>query len=223
MASFPIVPSKTAMLFFDVLNIYMHSEDLEKHGEGGKRGVIFREHVEALAASGIVGRMQKMHRACRDAGIAIVHAQGDHRADGKDFWPHVVDDQPWYRGESPRQTERPALTSGSWGAEIIPELPVEPADYIIKKHRISAFFQTHLELSLRTAGINTILLSGGVVETGIASMAYSARDHDYSLVILRDACFALRPEVHTVFMDKVFPFFTRVMTVDQAIAQIQRT
>jgi nicotinamidase-related amidase len=75
-------------------------------------------------------------------------------------------------------------------------------------------------LSLRTAGINTIILAGGSTEIGIASTAYSARDFNYSLIILRDACRSGRPGMDDFWMDKVFPSFARVMTVDQAIAKI---
>ena len=101
----------------------------------------------------------------------------------------------------------------------MPELEPQPGDYIIEKHRWSTFYQTHLELSLRTAGIDTIMIAGGSTEVGVASTAYSARDRDFNLIILRDACRSGRPEVNDFFMDKVFPIFARVMTADQAIAQ----
>jgi nicotinamidase-related amidase len=110
--------------------------------------------------------------------------------------------------------------SGSWYAEIVPELAPQPEDYVIKKHRWSMFYQTHLELSLRTAEIDTIMLAGGSTEVGIASTAYSARDHNYSLIILRDACRSARPGMDDFWMNQVFPHFARVMTVDQAIARI---
>jgi len=92
---------------------------------------------------------------------------------------------------------------------------------VIKKHRWSTFFQTHLELSLRTAGIDTIMIAGGSTEIGVASTAYSARDLDFNLIILSDGCRSGRPGVNEFFMEKVFPVFARVMTVDEAIATIQ--
>ena len=99
------------------------------------------------------------------------------------------------------------FTSGVPHAEIIPETAPRTGDYVIKKHRWSAFFQTHLELSLRTAGIDTILLAGGALEIGIASTAYAARDLDYNQVILKDACTALSPSGYAFFMDEVMPRF----------------
>jgi nicotinamidase-related amidase len=62
------------------------------------------------------------------------------------------------------------------------------------------------------------MLAGGATHIGIASTAYSARDRDFNLIILRDACNAGRPGVNEFFMDEVFPVFARVLTVDQALA-----
>jgi nicotinamidase-related amidase len=205
--TYPIIPEKTAMLFFDCLNIYLHPEDAER--------------AAAVQASGQIRAMQRIYKACREAGIVLFYGQADHRADGKDFWPHVVDQGYTGKpGEAARLTTAPGVVGGSWGAEIIAELPPEPQDYVIKKHRWSTFFQTHMELSLRTAGIDTLMLAGGSTEIGIASTAYSARDMNIHQIILRDACRSGRPGMDDFLMEKVFPGFCRVMTVDEAIAQI---
>lgn len=209
MAEFPIVPSKTGMIFFDTLNIYLHPDDPQRRAE--------------IEASGVIPRMVRMAEACRQAGIAIFYPAADHRPDHRDFAPQVVDQG--YRGSPtgrPFLAGPPAVTGGTKEAEIIPELAPQPGDYIIKKHRWSSFFQTHLELSLRTAGIDTLMIAGGAVEIGVASTAYAARDLDYHLIILRDICTSGKPAVAEMFMTQVFPIFARVMTVDEAIAQIQR-
>ena len=208
MPDFPIVPSKTGMLFFDTLNVYLHPEDPARQA--------------AIDAEGVIPRLVKMNRACRDAGIAIFYGQADHRADGRDFAPQIVglgyDGKP---GEPPRVTTRPAAAAGTTGVEVIPELAPLPGDYVIKKHRWSTFYQTHLELSLRTAGIDTIIIAGGATEIGVASTAYSARDRDFNLIMLSDGCRSGRPGVNEFFMEKIFPVFARVMTIDEAIAAIQ--
>ena len=113
-----------------------------------------------------------------------------------------------------------AAVAGSWEHAIVDELAPLPKDYVIKKHRWSTFFQTHFELSLRTAGVDTIMMAGGATEVGIAATAYSARDLDYNIVFLSDACRSLRPGVNEFLMSKVFSRFGRIMTVDQAIASL---
>jgi nicotinamidase-related amidase len=209
MADFPIVPSKTAMLFFDCLNIYLHPEDPERQA--------------AINESGIITTLQKINTACRAAGISVFYAQADHRPDHRDFAPHIADigytGQP---GDPPRKTTPPPVVGDSRGSEVIEEIAPQPGDYVIKKHRWSTFFQTHFELSLRTAGIDTLMLAGGAVEVGIASTAYAGRDMDFNQIILRDACTSMRPEVKDIFMTRVFPIYARVMDVDDAIALIEK-
>ncbi len=208
MAEFSIVPSKTAMLFFDTLNFYLHPEDAARQA--------------AIDAEGAIPRLVKLNKACRDAGITIFYGQADHRPDGRDFAPQIVglgyDGTP---GDGPRVTSRPAAAAGTNGVEIIPELAPEPGDYVVKKHRWSTFYQTHLELSLRTADIDTIMIAGGSTEVGVASTAYSARDRDFNLIVLSDGCRSGRPGVNEFFMEKVFPVFARVMTVDEVVAAIR--
>lgn len=206
MSTFPIVPAKTALLFFDTLNHYLHPEDPAEQQE--------------IAASGVIGRMQRINVAARKAGIAVFYAAADHRPDHRDFAPQIVDLH--YRGDpsegKPRITTPPPVSIPGPARDVIPEIAPQPADYLIKKHRWSAFFQTHLELSLRTAGIDTIMLAGGSVEVGVASTAYSARDRDFNQIVLRDVCTSAKPDVLEVFMERIFPVFCRVMTVDEAIA-----
>ena len=205
MADFPIMPSKTALLFFDCLNIYLHPDDPEQ-----------RASVEA---SGMIPALQRINAASRAAGISVFYAQADHRPDHKDFAPHIADlGYTGKPGEPPRRTTPPPVVGDSKGAEVIDEIAPRAGDYVIKKHRWSTFFQTHFELSLRTTGIDTILLAGGSIEVGIASTAYAGRDLDFNQIMLRDACSSSRPEVKDLFMNQVFPKFARVMTTHDAIA-----
>jgi nicotinamidase-related amidase len=117
------------MLFFDTLNVYLHPKDPERQA----------------AANDVIKTMVRINEACRKAGIAIFYGQADHRPDGKDFAPHIVEKE--IRGRKPVaafRTVPPTMVAGSWEHEIIPELAAQPGDYVIKKHRWSTFFQTHL-------------------------------------------------------------------------------
>jgi len=74
---------------------------------------------------------------------------------------------------------------------------------------------------LRSRGIDTIILSGGAVDVGIASTAYAARDLDYNLIIVRDACSNSHDDSMAAFMDTIFPRMARVRTTNQAIELIR--
>jgi len=206
MPQFPIETAKTAMLFFDTLNVYLHPDDPAE-----------QRTIEEL---GVIPRLQKMNAACRTAGIPVFYAQADHRPDGRDFAPHIVDEDYFAKPDDPKGwvTKPAAVTKSGPYREVIAEIAPQPADYVIKKHRWSTFYETHFELSLRTAGITTIMIAGGSLEIGVASTAYSGRDRDFSIIILKDACTSRRQDVFDVMIRRVFPVFSRVMTVDEAIA-----
>jgi ureidoacrylate peracid hydrolase len=207
MAEFPIEPSKTAMLFFDTLNVYLHPEKPEAKA--------------AVEASGIVERMRQLLDAGRAAGLTIFYAQADHRPDKRDYASLIVDRVNHDPQGGTQRTVGTASHSGEWKAEIIDELKPRPEDYVIKKHRWSTFHETHFNLSLLRAGIDTIIMAGGSTEVGIASTAYSARDRDFNQIFVRDACSSGKPGVNEFFMDKVFPGFARVRTTEQVVQELR--
>ena len=128
--------------------------------------------------------------ACRAAGVPIFYARADHREDGADFARCIADTDSGFRpwsSEHPAQ-HKPPHGAGSAEYHVIAELRPQPGDYDVPKHRWNAFHGTHLELSLRSRDIDTILLVGGSTHVGIASTAYAARDMDFQVTIVQDCC-----------------------------------
>jgi nicotinamidase-related amidase len=112
---------------------------------------------------------------------------------------------------------KPPGTQGTPGAEVIPELAPELEDYVVFKHRWSAFAGTSMDILLRSFAIDTLLLAGGSTDIGILSTACAARDLGYHLVILRDACHTHRPDAQEFLMTRLFPRMSRLMTVAEAV------
>jgi nicotinamidase-related amidase len=194
--SLELEPRRTGVVVFDMLEAY--------------RG--------AIEEAGTVLPVQRLLAGAREAGVAVFWARADHRADGADFAKTLTDtDQqlrPWTAVRRP--PIRPPHASGSPGLQVLAELGQRATDYDVPKHRWSAFCGTHLELSLRSAGIDTVLLVGGSTHVGIASTAYAARDMDFQVVVVRDGCHGFA-EQRAFFLDKVFPRMCRVRTVDDVL------
>jgi nicotinamidase-related amidase len=205
MAEPTLDPRKTAVLFFDVLKHYFY--------EDGRLKPHTRDQV---------ARFQQILDTARKLDMAVFYGNADHRADGAD-WATAITDQNQNRFVNivgkPRL--KPATVRGSGGEQVIDEIAPRDGDYIIRKHRWSTFQNTHMELSMRTAGLDTLLIAGGATDIGVAATAYQARDRDFNVVILRDACRASRPELDEYFMEHVFPRLGRVRTVDEAVALLQ--
>jgi ureidoacrylate peracid hydrolase len=206
-----IDPKKTGLLYFDVLNGYYNHGDEERTKQ---QAPVVANYIRL--------------RALADAhGMAVYFAKADHRGDGADTALLYTDTnfalEPWKDPENEFFRPYTNLPQGDWRTEPFDKLGPKPGDYVIPKHRWNAFHQTSLELSLRTRGIDTILVCGGATEIGVASTAFGARDLDFHQIFVIDACTqnARHPELHDMFMRLIFPRMGRVRTTDEITAMVE--
>lgn len=68
---------------------------------------------------------------------------------------------------------------------------------IIVKPRISAFYNTSLEATLRANHVKQLYLAGVSTEWAIQSTAREGHDRDYKITILEDCCAASSKEAHS--------------------------
>jgi ureidoacrylate peracid hydrolase len=205
-----LTKDRTALVLFDCLQGYLHPADPAK--------------AAALEAAGLVKNLQRLLEGARAAGFRIFYGAANHSPDGSDSALRLTDTDmdlnPWPQGYVPAR--RPPLARGDRGIQVADELtPREGEDIVIHKHRWSAFFQTSLELALRARGIDTVILAGLSTDVGVAATAYSARDRDFGLVVVSDACYSSRGNNNQFFMERVFPRMGRVMTTDAALAAMR--
>jgi len=174
---------------------------------------------DRIVEAGALDPSVRLVTTCRRLSVPIFFAHADHRADGADLNRVLTDTdasfRPWDEGEAP--PDRPSLPEH--GMRVLEELGPRESDYDVPKHRWSALYGTHLELSLRTRGIDTVLLIGGSTHVGVASTAFAARDMDFNVVVVSDACFGFELQ-KAFFLEHVFPRMCRVRTVDQTIAML---
>ena len=162
--------------------------------------------------------------AARKAGVLVIYANADHRPDGGTAARTLRDAdnrlQPIAPGDA--EAHKPLITGGTPEARVIAALAPRAEDFIVPKHRWSAFHGTYLETALRSRGIGTIVLAGGSTDVGIASTAFAARDLDYNLVIASDACTSPEKDNHDQLMRRVFPRMARIRTVREIAAMLGR-
>jgi len=150
----------------------------------------------------------------------VAFSKVDHRADRATSATTLRDTDNRLRPLDPGnlKAQMPLITRGTFEAEIVPSLAPLEDEYVVPKHRWSAFHGTYLDLALRTRGIDTIVLCGGSTDVGIAATAFSARDLDYNLVIVPDACTSPETDNHDQLIGRVFTRMSRVRTTAQVLA-----
>ena len=199
---------KTALLFFDILNGYVPAT------EPGKPCVLKPWIQNAV----------RLGKAGRAAGLPVFFAKGNHRPDNATSALILTDTNnsltPWPNGEVTKPKMH--VIAGDQSSDVLADLEPRPDDYYIVKYRWNAFFQTYLDLALRSRGIDTIIVSGGSTDVGVTSTLYSGRDLDYNQIVVSDACGTSHDQrAHDMLMELVFPRMARVRTTDQVIAMMQ--
>ncbi len=202
-------PKKTALLFFDLLNGYVPAP------KSGK----------PRALKPWIQNAVRLSKAGRAAGLPVFFAKGNHRPDNATTALLLTDTNnsltPWANGEVTKTKMH--VIAGDKSSDVLADLEPHPDDYYIVKYRWSVFFQTYLDLALRTRGIDTIIISGGSTDVGVASTLYSGRDLDYNLIVVSDACGTSHDQrAHDMLMQLIFPRMSRVRTTDQVIDMMQK-
>jgi ureidoacrylate peracid hydrolase len=196
--------SNTALLLFDTLNGYLHPSNPEK--------------IRFLSEHQILPNLQRLLDGARRFGMTTFYPAGKHAPGGVDTVARLTDTDMDLNPRIAPPPVTPHITSDSTDSDITPELAPEPGDLVVPKQRWNSFHQTNLDLQLRVRGIETIVIAGGSTDVGIASTVFSARDHDYGIVVVKDACYSARGSNNEFFMERVFPRMARIRSVDETIA-----
>ncbi len=99
------------------------------------------------------------------------------------------------------------VLEGSWGAEIIEELKPDEDDYVLRKWRYSAFFETGLDVLLRQLKVDTIVLTGVLTDICLQHTAADAFYRGYKTVVPRqctDTFSDERKEYALNFMNQMY-------------------
>jgi nicotinamidase-related amidase len=198
-------PARSALLLFDFLEGHVNRDDASRKRYGP-----------------VVVNARMVLEAARKAGVLVAYANADHPPHGSGAARTIRDTdnrlRPISAGDA--NAHKPLITGGTPEARVIAELAPRAEDFIVPKQRWSAFHETALHRGLRARGIDTILLAGGSTDVGIASTAFAARDLDYNLVVVSDACTSPEQDNHDQLMARVFPRMARVRTARQVVAML---
>jgi len=85
---------------------------------------------------------------------------------------------------------------GTWGSEIIPEIPFLPGDHRVNKTRYSALFNTDLEKVLEHESVSDTEMLGVCTSICVMFTAVDLLDRGYHCRVYRDGVADFDPEAH---------------------------
>jgi ureidoacrylate peracid hydrolase len=173
------------------------------------------------AARDIVPAVNRLAAAVRASGGAV-------------FWIKMTHDErclaDWsvaYELSTPRLREQriAALSEGTLGHELWPELEVRLEDEIVKKYRYSAFLPGTSELPerLRARGFDTVLITGTVTNVCCESSARDANMLNFRTIMVSDGNAARTQEEHDAALAAFYNVFGDVMDTDMIVASLERS
>lgn len=104
----------------------------------------------------------------------------------------------------------------------MPELGPEPGDYVITtKRRLSAFYGTDLEITLRALEVETILLIGVNTNTCVQCTALDAFNRDFGVVVVADGVHSMYgDDLHLFGLQNIARAFGWVLSLDEVAQKL---
>ena len=198
-------PARTALVVIDLQHAFMTD------GVG---------HAVCPAARDIVPAVNRLAAAVRGSGGGVFWIQMTHDARCLDEWSVA------HEMASPEMRAKriAALSEGTLGHQLWPDLDVRPEDEIVNKYRFSAFMPGTSELPdrLRVRGFDTVLITGTVTNVCCESSARDANMTNFRTIMVSDGNAASTQEEHDASLSAFYNIFGDVMDTDMIVDRLQR-
>lgn len=164
---------KTALLLVDVIHDFFHPRGTNYHSE----------------YQPVLQNIIRIVEAAREQGLMIVHAMEAHH-------PGHCGDFEW------RKLPEHCL-AGSFDAEPVAAVGIRAGEFVLTKRRYSAFFATELDLLLREAGIEQLLVAGVKSHVCIRATIQDAFGYGYRAVLVREATGSKYQHLHAASLEDI--------------------
>lgn len=191
----------TALVVVDMQNGFCHPD-----GSFAKAGADVTGMNDAIA--GCVALVDAAHKA----GVPVYFTRAIHEPGIAD-WPTLA--------ELPLYAPLAAIGSceeGTWDAEFVEGLPVQPGDRIVTKSRFSPFVETSIAEDLRADGVENVVACGVGTSACVESTVRDASQRAFRTFVARQATGDLSEDAkeHSLFiMGNLFGY---AVDVDEVVA-----
>jgi nicotinamidase-related amidase len=195
-----LVPHRTVHVVVDEQNDFLHPDGwYAQHG------------IDISHMRRVIEPTKLLNEECRRRGVPIVWTRHGTRGfeDGGPF----MEIRPVLREGGMRR--------GTWGYEILNELAPQAEDWFVEKARLSAFFQTNLELVLRGLGAETVLITGVLTNQCIGATCKDALYRDFKPIVVEECVGTTLPHLHGPAIEMISVGWGQVNTLDQTLAELR--
>ena len=168
--------------------------------------------VSEVNRKGVLGNVKSTLERARAAGLTIIHVGTQYRSG----YPEIGTGYPVFDMVKSLGT----YLEGSWGVGFPEEVAPKGDEPIVMKRKMNAFFESDLELILRTQDTDTIVIFGVALNNVVESTARQAADMGYNVIILEDCCASFDGEQEAFSLKRFLPRIGRVMQSEDFFNEI---
>ncbi len=172
----------------DVAVLALHYQNDVLHADGKIRVGL---DADSGARQRLLDNAAALLEGARSHGLPIVHVRIAFRPDYADLLPNC---------DIFRNVARiGAVPEGQWGSAFydgLQPLAGSAREFVVKHTRISAFYGTPLEETLRLLGARRLVVAGVATHSVVEGTVRHAADIGFSVMVAEDACASADPAVH---------------------------
>jgi maleamate amidohydrolase len=152
-------------------------------------------------------RMRKVLDAARHARVPVIFTKGD--PDYKAFCGGSV------KNEDPERARRVHSTP------IAEEIAPLESEFVIRKTKASAFFETPLAIYLVRQAIDSLIVFGTSTSGCVRATAVDGQSHGYPVFVVSDACFDRSPFMHDVTLYDLSTKYATIVSVAETVDHLE--
>jgi nicotinamidase-related amidase len=199
--SWSLVPGRTVLVNVDDQNDFLHPQ-----GWYAKNGIDI-SHMQR-----VIEPTKELVAECRRRGVPVVWTR--HGTRGVEDGGPFMQLRPFLR--------EGGLRAGTWGHEILAELEPREEDWYVEKSRLSAFFQTNLELVLRGLHAETVLITGVLTNQCVGATCKDALYRDLKPIVVEECTGTTLPHLHGPAIEMISVGWGQVSTLAEVLEQLHR-
>jgi ureidoacrylate peracid hydrolase len=198
-ARWDLVPGRTALVLIDLQNDFLH-----------ERGWYAQSGVDISHMRRVLEPTERLLQAARDAEVPVIWTRHGFR-DATDAGP-FFELRPFLRDGG--------LRRGTWGFDVYDELTPGEDDWLVEKNRLSAFYNTNLELILRGLDAETVLITGVLTNQCVAATSKDAMFRDFKPIVVEECTGTTLPHLHDPALEMVRVGWGEVRGLDATIEEL---
>ncbi len=200
----PVVAPRTALLVMNMQNAWLApGAPFDPFGEN--------------SSAGVLPAINRLAQAIRHGGGQVAWFRTTTGApDSPAYWSTYFDN---FVGADKRPAAVAALTEGSKWHELFAGVDPQQSDWVLNKHRFSAFARNPYDLDdmLRARGLDTVIVAGTATNICCESTIRDAMMRDFRTFMPHDAVAAPREDGHLAGLRSVMQAFADIRAVEEIL------